>query len=101
MPEEPDTALARGAALASANAPLFVSSTAARAYAQDPGTGALDPFAIAPGYFDIPDSGEDALAYSAIPEDDADTYTGEHTAATELADYHEPRSSASAPPLTT
>jgi len=32
-PEEPDTALARGAALASANAPLFTSSTAALAYA--------------------------------------------------------------------
>ena len=38
-PEEPQTALARGAALASANAPLFASSTAALAYAQDPGTG--------------------------------------------------------------
>ena len=52
--EEPHTALARGAALASANAPLFVSSTAARAYAQDPGTGAIDPFAVAPGYFEFP-----------------------------------------------
>jgi hypothetical protein len=38
-PEEPDMALARGAALASANAPLFASSTAALAYALDPGTG--------------------------------------------------------------
>ena len=37
VPEEPETALARGAALASANAPLFASSTAALAYAQDPG----------------------------------------------------------------
>jgi hypothetical protein len=92
MPEEPETALARGAALASANAPLFVSSTVARAYAQDPGTGTIDPFAIAPGYFDIPDSGEDALAYSAVPEDYADTYTGAHTAATELAHYREHRS---------
>jgi hypothetical protein len=35
-PEEPETALARGAALASANAALFASSTAALAYAQDP-----------------------------------------------------------------
>src|SRR6202012_2518856 len=52
-PEEPHTALARGAALASAHAPLFVSSTAAHAYAQDPGTGTLDPFAVAPGYFDF------------------------------------------------
>ena len=95
-PEEPDTALARGAALASANAPLFVSSTAARAYAQDPGTGAIDPFAVAPGYFEVPgtDSGDDALAYSAVPDDFADAYTGEHTAATDLvgADYRERRS---------
>ncbi|WP_180275991.1 DUF7159 family protein [Mycobacterium celatum] len=35
-PEEPETALARGAALAAANAPLFASSTAAVAYAQVP-----------------------------------------------------------------
>ncbi|ORV52894.1 hypothetical protein AWC05_23575 [Mycobacterium florentinum] len=92
MPEEPDTALARGAALASAHAPLFASSTAAQAYAQDPGTGAIAPFAIAPGYFDNPDSGDDALAYSAMPDDYADAYTGQHTAATSLADYHERRS---------
>ena len=38
-PEEPEMALARGAALASANAPLFASSTAALAYALDYGTG--------------------------------------------------------------
>src|SRR5271163_936069 len=84
VPEEPDTALARGAALASANAPLFVSSTAARAYARDPFTGAVDPFAIAPGYFEVPDSGDGALAYSAVRDDFADAYTGEHTAATRL-----------------
>ena len=47
--EEPETALAWGAALASANAPLFASSTAALAYAQDPGTGAIDPYAVVPG----------------------------------------------------
>jgi hypothetical protein len=82
-PEEPDTALARGAALASANAPLFVSSTAARAYAQDPGTGAVLPYAIAPGYFDVPAAADpgDALAYSAVPDELADAFTGEHTAA--------------------
>jgi hypothetical protein len=77
-PEEPETALARGAALASANAPLFSSSTAALAYAQDPGTGAIDPYAIAPGYFDVAvdgASGEQALAYSAVPDEDADAYT--------------------------
>src|ERR1700677_4332382 len=46
-PEEPETALARRAALASANAPLFSSSTAALAYAQDPGTGFVNPYAVA------------------------------------------------------
>jgi uncharacterized membrane protein YgcG len=77
-PEEPETALARGAALASANAPLFSSSTAALAYAQDPGSGAIDPYAVAPGYFDVAvdgASGEQALAYSAIADEDADAYT--------------------------
>ena len=76
-PEEPETALARGAALASANAPLFSSSTAALAYAQDPGTGAIDPYAVAPGFFDVAvdgASGEQALAYSAVADDD-DAYT--------------------------
>lgn len=74
-PEEPATALARGAALASASAPLFASSTAALAYAQDPGTGAVDPLAIAPGYFEAAgDAGLDNLAYSAVADDD--TYTG-------------------------
>ena len=53
-PEEPDMALARGAALASANAPLFASSTAALAYAQDPGTGEVDPYAVSPGYLEVP-----------------------------------------------
>ena len=77
-PEEPETALARGAALASANAPLFSSSTAALAYAQDPGTGAIDPYAVAPGYFDVAVDGssdEQALAYSAVQDEDADAYT--------------------------
>jgi hypothetical protein len=76
-PEEPETALARGAALASANAPLFSSSTAALAYAQDPGTGMINPYAVAPGYFDVVDgaSGEQALAYSAVADEGADAYT--------------------------
>lgn len=84
-PEEPETALARGAALASANAPLFVSTTAAQAWAQDPGTGALDPFAITPGYFEVTtdaESGANLLAYSAVADDFAEGYTGEYTAAT-------------------
>ncbi len=71
-PEEPETALARGAALASANTPLFVSSTAARAYAQDPGTGGLDPYTLDAAYFedvaDAVDTGDGALAYSAVPD---------------------------------
>jgi hypothetical protein len=77
-PEEPETALARGAALASANAPLFTSSTEALAYAQDPGTGFINPYAVAPGYFDVATdgaTGEQALAYSAVADEDNDAYT--------------------------
>lgn len=79
--EEPETALAWGAALASANAPLFASSTAALAYALDPGTGAVDPYAVSPGYLVAPDVppgttlGEDDLAYSAVPDEEADVHT--------------------------
>ena len=81
-PEEPDMALARGAALASANAPLFASSTAALANAQDPGTGEVDPFAVSPGYLEVPvhrpgaELREEDLAYSAAPDQDADAETG-------------------------
>ncbi len=79
--EEPETALAWGAALASANAPLFASSTAALAYAQDPGTGAIDPYAVAPGYLAVPDVpfgtelGEEDLAYSAVKDEEAEAHT--------------------------
>ena len=52
-PEEPDMALARGAALASANAPLFSSSTAALAYALDPGTGEVSPRGFSPTNLDV------------------------------------------------
>ncbi|MGV0048472.1 DUF7159 family protein [Mycobacterium colombiense] len=72
-PEEPDMALARGAALASANAPLFASSTAALAYALDPGTGELSPPAITPTYlhaWDDADFATGARAYSAVPDED-------------------------------
>ncbi|WP_231123229.1 hypothetical protein [Mycobacterium asiaticum] len=62
-PEEPETALAWGAALASANTPLFSSSTAAQAWAQDPGTGAYTPLALDPVHFENVESG---LAYSAV-----------------------------------
>src|ERR1700761_1338699 len=79
--EEPETALAWGAALASANAPLFASSTAALAYAQDPATGEVDPYAVSPGYLAVPDVppgtelGEEDLAYSAVPDEEADANT--------------------------
>ncbi len=86
-PEEPETALARGAALASAHAPLFSSSTAALAYAQDPDTGAVNPFAVAPGYLDTLAGGaQGALAYSAVADELDDPYTGEQVAAAELAE---------------
>jgi len=70
-PEEPDMALARGAALASANAPLFASSTAALAYALDPGTGELNPPALSPTYLDVYGNARlGALAYSAVEDDE-------------------------------
>lgn len=75
-PEEPDVALARGAALASANAPLFASSTAALAYALDPGTGELNPRAFSPTYLDVSGNAAlGALAYSAL-DDEADDGDG-------------------------
>ncbi|WP_082929801.1 hypothetical protein, partial [Mycobacterium sp. 1164966.3] len=71
-PEEPDMALARGAALASANAPLFASSTAALAYALDPGTGEVNPGSLSPTYLDVSahaDLGDDVRAYSALADE--------------------------------
>jgi hypothetical protein len=82
VPDDPETALARGAALAAANAPLFASSTAALAYAQDPGTGLVGPHAGVPDYLAVAeaavrsaDAGADALAYSAVADDSAAVYT--------------------------
>jgi len=92
VPDEPEMALARGAALASANAPLFASSTAALAYALDPGTGEVDPLALAgqcpgllpgyqPEYRRVPElpadagKGEPDVAYSAVPDDDDEAQT--------------------------
>lgn len=69
--EEPEMALAHGAALASANAPLFASSTSALAYALDPGTGEVNPRALTPNYLDVcamAGVGEGALAYSALDD---------------------------------
>src|ERR1700739_4480032 len=92
VPDEPEMALARGAALASANAPLFASSTAALAYALDPGTGEVDPLALAgqhPGLLPAylresrnvpqppanPKNGKANVAYSAVPDEDAEAQT--------------------------
>ncbi len=81
VPERPETALARGAALASANAPLFASSTEALAYALDPGTGAVSQHALAPGYLAVAEAAAavepnaEALAYSAVTDDSAAVYT--------------------------
>ena len=83
VPEQPDAALARGAALASANAPLFASSTAALAYALDPGTGSVSQHVVELGYLAVADAaagaqpGADALAYSAVADDSAAVYTQE------------------------
>ncbi|RAU89755.1 DUF7159 family protein, partial [Mycolicibacter senuensis] len=98
VPEEPDTALARGAALASAHAPLFDSSTSALAWARDPGTGVIDPELVALAYAQQADYdatiGEYALAYSAIPDDADSGYLAfgdaESTANVIAADYHPP-----------
>jgi uncharacterized membrane protein YgcG len=96
IPEQPDMALARGAALASASAPLFASSTAALAYALDPGTGEVDQHALAPGYLAVAEAaagaaeaGDDALAYSAVADDSAAVYTQEGPDAYANADDEE------------
>jgi hypothetical protein len=61
---EPELALARGAALVSAHAPLVVSSTAAEAYARDRTTGGARP-AVVPDHNIV--GGAQGLAYSAVP----------------------------------
>ncbi|MDT5140232.1 MAG: hypothetical protein QOD58_4494 [Mycobacterium sp.] len=71
VPEEPELALARGAALASANAPLFASTTSALAYALDPGTGEVNPRALNASYLDVcavAGVSEGSLAYSAVDD---------------------------------
>ena len=59
--EEPQLALARGAALASANAPRFDTSTVGLAYSQDSGETVVDPMALAYGTTGILDR-DDASA---------------------------------------
>jgi hypothetical protein len=90
--EEPETALARGAALASANAPLFASSTAALAYAQDPGTGAVD-VSVLPEYLSLTsvEVGEGDLAYSAAADDEASAPTLVMNSGPGTAAENEPR----------
>jgi hypothetical protein len=70
VPEEPELALARGAAMASANA-LFASTTSALAYALDPGTGEVNPRALNASYLDVcavAGVSEGSLAYSAVDD---------------------------------
>ncbi len=74
VPEEHEMALARGAALAAGTAPLFVSSTAAFAYALDSDAAAAERAAY---LRDVPlgdDGDEDKgeLAYSSVPADPDD-----------------------------
>ncbi|WP_420093248.1 DUF7159 family protein, partial [Mycolicibacterium agri] len=77
-PEEPELALARGAALASAHAPEMEASTAGLAYSQDPdGTTAADAFQMAAAATQLaPVNGAEAysdpLAYSEEIEPAAD-----------------------------
>ena len=74
-PEEPEMALARGAALASASAPLFVSSTSALAYALDPGTGEVNQYPPAECLSAAEVSGSEPIAYGGVPDEDADADT--------------------------
>ena len=83
-PTEPESALARGAALASAHAPLSDWATSALAYAQDPGTGAAEPvvpvydgdegYAGAAGFEGAEGLAGQRQAYSAAP-DESNFYT--------------------------
>lgn len=82
-PDEPELALARGAALASANTPSFVPTTTALAYARDPDLDwttaeVVDPYRVAADAIDVYADGDfmdGALAYSNVPADD-DAFTG-------------------------
>jgi hypothetical protein len=73
-PEQPQLALARGAALASASAPRYDTATIGLAYSQDPDETAVSP--IAPvgeattflGYADVPTDAADVASDSDVPE---------------------------------
>ena len=64
-PEEPQLALARGAALASASAPRYDTSTIGLAYSQDPGGTTVYPFFLA-------DDATTLLGHADATPDDAD-----------------------------
>ena len=75
-PEEPELALARGAALAGAKAPVFEASTVGLAYAQaaDEGPTAGSPYAdgaAALAYSEVDHDAETGLAGMALVDDDA------------------------------
>lgn len=73
-PAEPESALARGAALASGHAPLVDWSTNALAYAQDPGSGAVDlSVPVDDGAF------TQQQAYSATPDETNADFFAEDT----------------------
>lgn len=74
-PTEPGSALARGAALASAHAPLFDWSTSALGYAQDPGAGEAGPIAAVDRV--VEGTGSQQRAYSAEPAADFFTVPGD------------------------
>ena len=78
-PEEPEMALARGAALASANASLGAPRTVAMAPAHYSLTARIDPDALA-------GSGAGELAYSALPDDLATLHYSEFGA--DLGEQH-------------
>ncbi|WP_343709267.1 hypothetical protein, partial [Mycobacterium sp.] len=90
-PTEPESALARGAALASAHAPLGDWSTSALAYAQDPESRAVRPGGLVAGGvasgipFDHDGGADLQLAYSAEPDEPA-LYTAIGAAGTFAAD---------------
>lgn len=83
VPENPETSLARGAALAGAHAPLLESSTSALAWARDPGTGVVGSArtGLRHGESGFAECGDESaryevepLAYSAVGGDDAVEY---------------------------
>ena len=71
-PEEPQVALARGAALASANAPRYDASTVGLAYSQDPDGTTVYPIALADGattFLGHDDASPDTADIASDPDD--------------------------------